>query len=246
MDTPGYVILSRLSSQIRATQVLANNLANTDTPGYQAQRPVFARFLQPRPAQPGAPRESGINYSVDRATWRDTQQGPLSTTSNPFDLALRGDGFFALQTPKGERYTRAGRFTLAPDGGLVDPDGNAVLDERNAPITLSPADTRVEVQGDGTIRSENGVLGKLRVVRFDNQQALRPEGDRLLVTDETPIAIARPTVIQGAVEGSNVQSVLELVRLTNGTRLFQTAVNFADAEGERLKTAVERILRANA
>jgi flagellar basal-body rod protein FlgF len=241
MDTPGYVILSRLGAQQRATQVLANNLANADTPGFQAQRPVFGRFLQ---SQAGASGRQDIAYSVNRATWRDTGAGSLSTTGNPLDVALRGEGFFVVETAAGEeRYTRAGRFTLSGEGRLVDAEGNAVLDTRGTPITIGPGDSRIEIQGDGTIRSENGAIGQLRVVRFDAPQKLRAEGDRLYATEEPPLAVARPGVVQGAVEGSNVRPVLEMVRMTEEVREFQNAVNFADREGERLQSAVERILR---
>lgn len=241
MDTPGYVILSRLGAQLRATQVLANNLANAETPGFQAQRPVFASLLQPSTA---AAQERGTAYSTDRATWRDTTPGPLTTTGNPLDVALRGEGFFALETPEGEeRYTRTGRFTLSAEGRLVDAEGNAVLDTGGRPIALGPADTRIEIQGDGTIRSENGVIGRLRVVRFEAPQRLRAEGDRIFAAEEPPQPVERPGVVQGAVEGSNVRPVLEMVRMTEEVREFQNAVTFADREGDRLQSAVERILR---
>lgn len=241
MDTPGYVILSRLGAQQRAAQVLANNIANVDTPGFQAQRPVFARALPP----PGAAtRGQDIAFSLDRATWRETRPGPLTTTGNPLDLALRGEGYFMLETAAGEtRFTRAGRFTLGPEGRLVDAAGNAVLDPSGAPITLGPADSRIEVQGDGTIRSENGIVGRLGIVRFEDPQRLRAVGDRLLATEEVPLPLDRPGLVQGAVEGSNVSPVLEMVRMTEELREFQNAVSFADREGERLQTAVERILR---
>ncbi|WP_431270168.1 flagellar basal-body rod protein FlgF [Dankookia sp. P2] len=241
MDQPGYVILSRLGAQQRATQVLANNLANADTPGFQAQRPVFARFIPPAG---GAARGQDIAYSVDRATWRETRPGPLTTTGNPLDVALRGEGFFAVENAAGEeRFTRAGRFTLGQDGRLVDAEGNAVLDTSSRPIALGPADSRIEIQGDGTIRSENGAIARLRVVRFEAPQKLRAEGDRLFATEEPPLPMDRPGVVQGAVEGSNVSPVLEMVRMTEEVREFQNAVTFADREGERLQTAVERILR---
>ncbi|RAI56175.1 flagellar hook basal-body protein [Roseicella frigidaeris] len=241
MDTPGYVILSRLGAQLRATQVVAHNLANADTPGFQAERPVFGSVLQ---KQAQAAAEPQVSYSIDRATWRETANGPLTTTGNPLDLALRCEGYFAVQTAEGEeRYTRAGRFALSGDGKLVDAAGNAVLDTGGMPITLGQADTRLEVLGDGSLRSENGPIAQLRVVRFEQPQRLRPEGDRLFAADETPQPLARPGVVQGAVEGSNVQPVLEMVRMTEEVREFQNAVTFADREGDRLQNAVERILR---
>lgn len=243
MDSPGYIMLSRLSAQLRGTQVLANNLANADTPGFRAERAVFAAFLQPR-AGAAAPGDRDTAYAIDRATWRDTANGAISTTGNPFDLALQGDGFFAVETPRGERYTRAGRFVLAGDGRLTDADGNAVLGAGGQPIVLGPNDTRVEVLGDGTVRSENGPLGQLRVVRFDDPQRLRAEGSRLYASDDGPGTPAEgPGVVQGAVENSNVRPVVETTNLTAQTREFQFAAQFVEREGERLSSAVERILR---
>jgi flagellar basal-body rod protein FlgF len=237
MDTPGYIILSRLSAQLRATQVLANNLANAETPGFRAGRAVFAQHLQ-------AQRESGaVAYTNDRATWRDMAAGPLTTTGNPFDVAIRGDGFFAVETPQGERFTRAGRFTLDPEGRMTDMEGHPVLDARGTPLAFGPNDTRIEIQGDGTVRSENGVIGRLRVVRFEDPQRMRAEGDRLFASDDQAQPLERPNLVQGAVEGSNVRPVLELTSMTAEMREFQFATQFAEREGERLQSAVERILR---
>lgn len=242
MDQPGYVILSRLGAQLRATQVLANNIANADTPAFRAERPIFTTYLSRSPTTaPGSAGETAFN--LDRATWRDTQPGALTTTGNPLDLAMQGDGYFALETPAGERYTRAGRFTLDQTGRITDLDGNAVLGTQGTPIILAPGDTRIEIQGDGTVRSENGVAGQLRVVRFADQQRLRPEGARLFAADDPPEPVARPQIVQGAVEGSNVSAIGEITRLTEEVRQFQLATQFAEREGERLSTVVERILR---
>jgi flagellar basal-body rod protein FlgF len=240
MDQPGYIILSRLGAQMRATQVLANNIANLDTPAFRAERPIFATHLVRSPDDRSA---GGTAYNLDRATWRDTQPGPVATTGNPLDVALRSDGFFVLETPRGERYTRAGRFTLNPEGQLTDADGHAVLDTRGAPLVFSATDSRIEIQGDGTVRTENGVVGQLRVVRFADPQRLRAEGARLFAADEAPEDVARPQVVQGAVEGSNVVAITEITRLTEEVRQFQFATQFAEREADRLSTAVDRILR---
>jgi flagellar basal-body rod protein FlgF len=243
MDTPGYIILSRLGAQLRATEVLANNMANADTPGFRAQRPIFAQAVE-RQRDVAAPAGARpVAYAIDRATWMELTPGVLGVTGNPLDVAIRGDGFFAVETPDGERYTRAGRFALDGQRRLVDADGQAVLDARGTPIGFAAGDTRIEIQGDGTVRTENGVVGRLRVVRFDDPQALRPEGARLFAADDPPLPVDRPNLVQGSVEGSNVSPVLELTRLTGELREFQFAAQFAEREGERLQTAVERILR---
>ncbi len=243
MDTPGYIILSRLGAQLRATDVLAHNLANADTPGFRAARPIFAEAVERQRDVAGPAGGRPVSYPLDRATWRDTAQGPLSATGNPLDVAIRGEGFFAVETPEGERFTRAGHFALDQGRRLVDMDGNAVLDARGTPIAFAATDTRIEIQGDGTVRTENGVAGRLRVVRFEDPQRLRAEGARLFAAEDPPEPVERPNVVQGSVEASNVNAVVEMTRLTAELREFQFATQFAEREGERLQGAVERILR---
>lgn len=248
MDSPGYIILSRLGAQLRATQVLANNVANADTPGFRAERTVFAQHLERQRDVAGRKADREVAYALDRATWRDTTPGPVTVTGNPLDVAIGGDGFFAVETPRGERYTRAGRFLLDADRRLTDAEGNAVLGTESMPIVFAASDTRIEIQGDGTIRSENGVVGRLRVVRFEDPQRLEAEGARLFAAGDgqQPVPVERPALTQGAVEGSNVSAIQEITRLTAELREFQFAVQFAEREGERLQTAVERILRRRA
>ncbi len=242
MDQTGYVLLSRMSAMLRGTDVLATNMANADTPAFRANRPVFATQLQQQRNVATPVGGQPVAYAIDRATWRDGAIGPISTTGNPLDVAINGPGFFAVETPRGERFTRAGRFTLGGDGRLVDMEGNAVLDTNGRPVTFAPNDTRIEILGDGTIRTENGQLGRLRVVRFADEQAMQAEGNRLYATDQQPEALPRPNLVQGSLEGSNVNSVLEMTRLTNDVRAFQMVAQFMDTEGKRSSDALTRIL----
>ncbi|MCU0886436.1 MAG: flagellar hook basal-body protein [Rubritepida sp.] len=244
MDSPGYIILSRLTAQLRATQVSAHNLANADTPGFRASRPVFAEHVAQQGRVEGPRAGRSVGYAWDRATWREDAPGPITRTGNPLDIAISGEGWFTVETPRGERYTRAGRFALGQDGRLLDHHGHAVLNANGLPIAFAPNDTRIEILGDGTIRSENGVIGRIRVVRFEDEQAMRAEGDRLFdPAGQDPEDVPRPQVIQGAVEGSNVQSVVELTRMMAELREFQLATQFIDRETERQQAAIERLLR---
>lgn len=238
MDMPGYIVLSRLSAQQRATEVLAHNMANADTPGFRGSQPVFTSYLD---------RRTGADAAVmtqDRATWRDMTPGPLQATGNPLDLALPGEGFFVLETGRGERYTRAGRFTLSPEGRIVDPEGNPVLGDAG-PIAVPRGDSRITVAGDGTVRTETGPLGRLRIVRFADPQRLAAEGDRLFERPQGLEAepVAEPRVVQGSVEGSNVRPIVEMVRMMAELREFQFATQFAERESDRQQSAIERILR---
>ena len=244
MDSPGYILLSRLTLQDRSTQVLAHNMANADTPGFRALRPVFNEFVSNTRGFGSLRGDKSMSLPNDRATWRDMTPGTMQTTGNPLDLAISGDGYFALETARGERYTRAGRFSIGANGRLVDQEGNAVLDFRDRPIAFSAQDTQITVSADGFIRSENGTVAQLKVVRFGNPQKLVAEGDRLFDRkDEEAIREDKPNVLQGVLEGSNIKPVLELTRLTAEMREFQFATQFADREGERITNAVERIMR---
>ncbi|MBY0337705.1 MAG: flagellar hook basal-body protein [Acetobacteraceae bacterium] len=242
MDSPGYILLSRMTAQLRAQAVTAHNLANAETPGFRQSRPVFAAHVEAQ-GSGVAPQQRRAAFAWDRATWRDAQPGPVTRTGNPLDVAISGEGFFVVETPRGDRYTRAGRFALGPDGRIVDAQGHPVLGDQGRPLAVSPGDTRLEVMGDGTLRSENGVIGRFRVVRFEDGQALRAEGDRLLAAGAEPLPVERPAVVQGAVEGSNVQPILEMTRMMGELREFQMAAQFAEREAERQQSAIDRILR---
>lgn len=245
MDNAGYIVLSRMAAQLRATAVIAQNVANMDTPGFQASRAVFTEHLARARATelPLAGRD--LHFSWDRATWRDTEPGPIRQTGNPLDIAITGRGYFTVETPDGERYTRAGRFTLAADGTIVDMGGNAVLSADGRPMRIAPGDTDLTVGADGILTGRNGEIGRFRIVRFENEQNLVAEGDRLYAappgTDALPVE--QPRLVQGALEGANVNAVTEMVRLTEEMRQFQFAVRFAEAENERQTNAVDRLLR---
>ena len=107
--------------------VTANNLANVNTPGYQATRVQFSDWLSPQQQGAALPGEPKIAYTQDRATWRDTEPGTVTHTGNPYDLSVRNGGFFTVATPNGPRLTRDGKFGPLPDGTIGDAAGNALL-----------------------------------------------------------------------------------------------------------------------
>ncbi len=246
MDSPGYIVLSRLVAQARSAAVTANNIANAETPGFRGSRPVFAAVLERQKDVSQPPGGRTIAFTQDRATWRDDRAGPMATTGNPLDIAITApEGFFVIDTPRGERYTRAGRFVLDGQGQVVDQDGNAVQGANGRPLRLGLGESRIDVLGDGTLRTENGDNGQFRIVRFDDNQRLTAEGDRLMAAPATmqPQRVDAPGLVQGAVEGSNVRPITELTRMTEELREFQFVTQMAEKEGERLGSAVERILK---
>ena len=246
MDLNSSIVGSRLVAQTRAMAVVANNIANANTPGFKAQRVQFADWIAKQPAAGMPSGASTIAYTQDRATWSERQTGSLNHTGNTFDLALTGDGYFTVQTDRGMRLTRDGRFGLTATGTLADSNGNAVLDAVGQPISVPPTATGIAIAGDGTISGSTGQIGRLGVVRVGDPMRLKAEGGTLLDAPEgSTAADTAPGVVQGTLEESNVQPIMEMTRMLNETRQFQFAAQFLQAEADRQQGAIDKLLPGN-
>jgi flagellar basal-body rod protein FlgF len=241
MENISYIGLSQqlaLSSQINVT---ANNLANMSTPGFKAQNVMFLDYItQPKDAPP-------INQSYDYATYRDLSMGNLSRTSNPLDMAIDGDGYFAVETPEGIRYTRDGTFGLNTKSELVDQSGNVVIGETGNALVVQPEAKQITVSVDGSISSEQGEIGRLKLVTFENQQALVKVGNNLYDAGEAQeIPLESRRVEQGVIEGSNVNAISEMNRMIELMRLFQSAQSMLQQDHERMRGAIQKLTNVQA
>ncbi len=242
MDITTSLAASRLVAQQRMMDVTANNLANANTPGYRTERVQFSDWIDRQTATAAPPGDKTVVYTQDRATWREQMAGTVTHTANPFDLALTGNGYFTVNTSAGPRLTRDGRFGLMPDGTLADGNGNPVLNTTGQPIQISPADTQISIAGDGSVSSENGQLAKIGVVQPADPMRLKAEGATRFVADTPTTPVAVPAIVQGAIEQSNVQPVLETTRMMDDVRQFQFVTQFVQAEGERQQNAIDKLL----
>jgi flagellar basal-body rod protein FlgF len=242
MDITTSLAASRLVAQQRAMDVTANNLANTNTPGFRAERVQFSDWVDRQPSGSTVPGSRTVTYTQDRATWREPQAGTITYTGNTFDLALSGDGYFTVNTKAGPRLTRDGRFGPMPGGTLADSSGNPVLGVTGKPIQLSPMDTGITIASDGSITSDNGPVGKIGVVRPNDPMKMRAEGATNFISDGPTSAVASPGIVQGAVEQSNVQPVMEVTRMMNDLRQFQFVTQLVQAESDRQQTMIDKLL----
>src|SRR5262249_48126849 len=140
MENALLIGLSRQMALQRELDVVANNIANLNTTGYKADGDLFQEYMSPiarseRFQRPDRP----MSFVLDRATWHDLGQGPLQQTGNPLDVAIDGNAFLAVQTPRGERYTRNGALQINAHGELVTGEGYQVIGD-NGPIVLQPGD----------------------------------------------------------------------------------------------------------
>ena len=247
MENITTVALSRMVAQTRMLDVIATNLANVNTPGFRAERTLFTAWLARQPGGAAAPGDGPISFAQDRSTYRDTEAGPRQVTGNPLDLAI-GDpqGWFTVQTPRGPRLTRAGHFQIDAGGSVVDALGDPLLDANGRPLQTAPTDTRLTVAADGTLASQNGPIGRIGVVRPDDQQALAAEGGSLFATSAATAPVAKPELVQGTIEDSNVQPVLEVTRMMRELRDFQMTAQMIQAESDRQTGAIGKILNPSA
>ncbi len=246
VELPTYIALSRLAAQSRAMDVGANNMANADTPGFKASRTLFSDWLSSQRDARVPPGGRTIAFTQDRATYRDQQAGALQHTGNPLDLALGGTGFFTVSTPRGPRLTRAGHFVPQADGTLSDESGNAVLDTAGKPIRLAPGDIGITITADGTVSTATRQIGRIGVVQPLDPNRLAAEGSRLLRADTPTQPVAKPAIVQGAIESSNVQPIVEMVGMMKEMREFQFTTQFVQSESDRAQKAIDTLLKTAA
>jgi flagellar basal body rod protein FlgG len=201
----------------RRLEVVANNVANANTPGFRQQRVSFESFLvatdDRRPAEKGF-----VGIGEGRV---DLTPGAIGTTGNPMDIALDGPGFFLVQGQGGPLLTRNGALRMQPDGTLVDGGGLPMLGTNRAPIRLRPDGGQPSVGSDGSISQAGTVVASLGLVTVDPTR-LQPVGDMHMRAAPEDLVPAKTPVVAGALESSNVNPVRGLVELVQLTQDFQT------------------------
>lgn len=242
--------LSRQMSLKREMDVVANNIANINTTGFKADTPLFEEYLMPgASAHHFAAQDRQVSYVQDRSTFIDQTQGAIQHTGSPLDVAIEGEGFFVVQTPRGERYTRNGAFQLDAQGQLVTSEGYAVQGEAG-PIVFQTLDNSIMISKEGTITVREGgdaisdaIRGKLRLVRFDQIQQLRKDGGSTFSApgDAIPDDIDQPNIVQGAIEKSNVRSVLAMTRMIEVSRTYSQVSGILQNQHDQRRGAVDKL-----
>jgi flagellar basal-body rod protein FlgF len=222
----------------RELEIVANNIANSETTAFKREMPVFKEYL----SKPQA--NESVAYVYDYGKTRNMAEGRIKPTGNDFDLAIQGPGYFAVQTAAGERYTRNGVFSLDATGRLVNANGQAVLDSTSRPIQVPPGTTKLDIASDGTVNAGTQVLGQLKLVGFTNEQALKPGANSMYVANEAAGPAPNAKVIQGAIEESNVTPITEMSRMIEITRGYEQTQNMMDNEHNRIRDVIRRLGKA--
>ncbi|SON56215.1 Distal rod protein [Hartmannibacter diazotrophicus] len=242
MESATLVALSRQMSLQRKLDVIADNIANITTDGFKRQSLSFEEHVMPKARASSFEAGDQMNSFVsDWTTTTDFSSGDIEQTGNELDVAIEGNAFFAVQTPNGERYTRAGNFRIDNTGTLINASGFPVLGD-GGPIRFENNEVGVEIGTDGAIASSTGPKGKLRIVSFDDDRLLQKEGENLYTSTTAtiqPTTTAR--VMQGAIERSNVSGVTEISRMIEVSRSYQQVSSIMRAQNELQSRAIDTL-----
>ncbi len=215
MDNSVYITLSRQLALFRDMDVTANNIANTNTTGYSSEHILFNSYLTKDVNQKD---RNEMAFAYDISSYHDFDNAPIKATGNPLDLAIASDGFFAVETPLGVRYTRAGNFQLDGSGTLVTASGNPVLNDGGQHITFTPEARDIKVGSIGNISVDGQEFATLGIYKFANPQLLERLDGAMFKSEVAPEASTDTRLMQGALSGANVKPVVELTHMIDVSR----------------------------
>ncbi|MBX3447709.1 MAG: flagellar basal-body rod protein FlgF [Parvibaculaceae bacterium] len=239
MENALLIGLSRQMAMAREMATIANNIANVNTTAFKAETMMFEQYLKTDASEESPDRR--ISFVQDVGQYRNMRDGALQTTGNPFDVAIAGEGFFRIETEAGVRYTRNGNFNLNNEGQLVTSAGDLVLTDAGAPIAFANDETGITIARDGTISTDQGRRGRLAVVTFENPQDMKKTGDSLLETAQQEVPAENIRLVQGALEGSNVNPILEMTNMIDVSRSYASAQKLIDQADQMRRQAIQQL-----
>lgn len=224
----------------RIQEVLANNIANAETPGFK-QDSIFLRTVKNEQARLGKLQPSWEVRMMD-GVYTDYKQGALEATGRDLDVAIEGDGFFVVETPDGEAYTRNGNFQISPEGVLVDSNSYSVMTDAGE---LFVGNGEINIGSGGQVSVDGALVGTLQIVDFPKPYQLTKVSGSLLLPPETvdgePAAGA--LLRQGFLEKSNVDVLREMVEMIASYRAFETGQRMIQIQDESLAKATNDLGR---
>lgn len=247
MENSIFIGLSRQVALKSKMNLISNNIANMSTPGYRSQNAVFAQYINKSPITPKVPVKEDISQVYDYGQYQNTAQGSFHQTGNQTDVAINGPGYFGVTGPNGETlYTRAGNFRLNANSQLVTSAGYPVANAGGAPIVVPKDTTEINIDPNGNISDQNGIIGQLMVSEFDNVQKLEAAGENTYrAGGANAIPAQNSVVVQGAIENSNVNPVLEMTRMIDVLRSYQATQSMLKDEHDREINMIDKLTKTS-
>jgi len=246
MDPLTIAAASGLRSRMESLDLLANNLANSATSGYKADREFYGLYMSPD----SAPSDEGVSSTlpVIEKQWTDFSPGVLQVTGNPLDVAISGRGFLVVNGPTGPLYTRNGGLQVLGSGELATADGLPLSGVGGQPVRVSSGKP-IEIATDGTVRQDGQSIGQLQVVDFKSTSALRKMSKTCFGNPDPkngPIAPESVDIQQGKLENSNVPVAEAAMRLVGVMRQFEMLQKAIGISGEMNAKAIQEVARVGA
>ncbi len=251
-----YIAGTGMLTQRAKMDVVINNLTNSDTVGYKKDQVVTRSFGDMLISRLNDKTSNGTTTTnnnayvgplntgtyIDRVA-TDFTSGPMQITNLPTDLAIAGNGFFTVQTPQGTRYTRSGNFQVDLNGNLLTQEGYYVTGQNGGMINVG-TQGNFKVSSDGTVTVNNQNVGRLQIVQFENNNVLRKEGGNLFnVEGGAPQVMNNPSIVQGALEGSNLDLAREMADMLTTNRVYESNQRILKMVDESLAKTVSEIGR---
>lgn len=237
MENTLFIGLSRQLVAKRQMDVIANNLSNASSPGYKSEQLMFAEHVK------AVDKSTKLAFVHDIALARNYHTGELHPTGNTLDVAIKGEGWFQIEDGNQLKYTRNGHFELDNEGKLVNTSGHPVQSVKGGPIVFAPGDTDIVIKGDGTITANGEDRGQIKVAIFDEMQSMKKSSGNLYETRAEPKNATDFAVVQGVIEKSNVQPIIEMTRMIDTLRGFQSTQKLLEQEHERQRKTIEKLTR---
>ena len=238
MENASYTTLTRQSGLLKEMQSVANNIANLSTTGFRREGVVFSEYVKALGQDPS------LSMATANVRFTNLSQGTLTQTGGSFDFAIEGEGFFMVESPEGPLLTRAGIFTPSDEGELATPDGLRLLDAGGAPVFIPPDAKSISVSADGTLTADGRPLTQIGLYSpSDPIDLVHRDGVRFAAPGGTEPVLEGGAILQGFVEGSNVDPIGEIARMIEVQRAYELGQQFLDQENKRITSAVETLGR---
>lgn len=235
MDAGIYATLARQSGLMREFGVVSSNIANASTTGYRREEMTFSEHVVAAGEGPSISMPNAIAHRIDLA------QGELTATGGSLDFAVQGEGFFLIDTPGGQRLTRAGSFSPGPDGLLVTPGGHPLLDEGGSSVFVPPDAKSLSLGRDGTLSADGVPVARIGLWQPTRPETLTREPGALFSATGGLEPKDDPVILQGLLEGSNVNPVEEMTRMIEVQRAYEAGQALLDREDDRIRSVIRTL-----
>lgn len=217
-------------------EVATNNVANMTNHGFQEDQVLFTEYVG------RADEYERPSYVQNLSTWRNTDVGPIEKTGNPLHVAITGQGYLGVLTPDGQMYTRNGALVIDSQGLLTTPQGYPVLSQEGSSIAIPSNSATITIAADGTISNQEGVFGKIGVFAFKDEYNVKRHRNNLLTPGSEVAPSEKFAVIQGSLEGANVNAMKSTADLISIQRLYAMNQRQIEADIRLEEKAIQQLL----